>query len=155
MLDLDHSAVAVPYRKMCACVLSHARLSGNPWTVAHQAALPMGFSRQEYWSGLPFSYSRGSSQPKDWTRNRMMGHYLFFSLDLWQCTWASWWRCEIWTTDSKLTFSVRTLRECKLMNIYIYIFQSYSILKPTFSNSTFLYLFYKICIDNYDIMATG
>ena len=25
-----------------------------PWTVACQAPLPMGFSRQEYWSGLPF-----------------------------------------------------------------------------------------------------
>ena len=25
-----------------------------PWTVARQAPLPMGFSRQEYWSGLPF-----------------------------------------------------------------------------------------------------
>ena len=25
-----------------------------PWTVAQQAALSMGFSRQEYWSGLPF-----------------------------------------------------------------------------------------------------
>ena len=24
------------------------------WTVAHQAPLPMGFPRQEYWSGLPF-----------------------------------------------------------------------------------------------------
>ena len=28
--------------------------SATPWTVAHQAPLPMGFSRQEYWSGLPF-----------------------------------------------------------------------------------------------------
>ena len=27
---------------------------GTPWTVAHQAPLSMGFSRQEYWSGLPF-----------------------------------------------------------------------------------------------------
>ena len=27
--------------------------SANPWTVAHQALLAMGFSRQEYWSGLP------------------------------------------------------------------------------------------------------
>ena len=27
----------------------------TPWTVAHQASLSMGFSRQEYWSGLPFS----------------------------------------------------------------------------------------------------
>ena len=26
-----------------------------PWTVAHQAPLPMEFSRQEYWSGLPFT----------------------------------------------------------------------------------------------------
>ena len=26
-----------------------------PWTVAHQAPLSMGFSRQEYWNGLPFS----------------------------------------------------------------------------------------------------
>ena len=25
-----------------------------PWTVAHQAPLSLGFSRQEYWSGLPF-----------------------------------------------------------------------------------------------------
>ena len=26
----------------------------TPWTVAHQASLSMGFSRQEYWGGLPF-----------------------------------------------------------------------------------------------------
>ena len=34
-------------------VLSHVRLFATPWTVAHQAPLSMGFSRQEYWSGLP------------------------------------------------------------------------------------------------------
>ena len=28
--------------------------SVTPWTVAHQAPLSMGFSRQEHWSGLPF-----------------------------------------------------------------------------------------------------
>jgi len=27
----------------------------TPWTVAHQALLSMEFSKQEYWSGLPFS----------------------------------------------------------------------------------------------------
>ena len=27
----------------------------TPWTAAHQAPLPTGFSRKEYWSGLPFS----------------------------------------------------------------------------------------------------
>ena len=30
------------------------RLFATPWTVAYQASLSMGFSRQEYWSGLPF-----------------------------------------------------------------------------------------------------
>ena len=34
--------------------LSHAQLFVTPWTVAYQALLSMGFSRQEYWSGLPF-----------------------------------------------------------------------------------------------------
>ena len=34
--------------------LSHIRLFGTLWTVAHQALLFMGVSRQEYWSGLPF-----------------------------------------------------------------------------------------------------
>ena len=33
---------------------SRVRLFATPWTVAHQAPPSMGFSRQEYWSGLPF-----------------------------------------------------------------------------------------------------
>ena len=33
--------------------LSHARLLATPWTAAHQAPPSMGFSRQEYWSGVP------------------------------------------------------------------------------------------------------
>ena len=35
-------------------LLSHARLFVTSGTVAYQALLSMGFSRQEYWSGLPF-----------------------------------------------------------------------------------------------------
>ena len=33
--------------------LSHVRLFSTPWTAAYQAPPSMGFSRQEYWSGLP------------------------------------------------------------------------------------------------------
>ena len=33
---------------------SRVRLFATPWTVAYQAPPSMGFSRQEYWSGLPF-----------------------------------------------------------------------------------------------------
>ena len=42
---------------MYVCVLGHPVVSDSfatPWTVARQAPLPMGFSRQEYWSGWPF-----------------------------------------------------------------------------------------------------
>ena len=40
----------------CVCVksLSRVQLFATPWTVTSQAPLSMGFSRQEYWSGLPF-----------------------------------------------------------------------------------------------------
>ena len=42
---------------VCVCVLScfsHVRLFVTLWTVAHQPPLTMGFSSQEYWSGLLF-----------------------------------------------------------------------------------------------------
>ena len=38
----------------CAQFLSCFCLFANPWTVAHQAPLSMGFPRQEHWNGLPF-----------------------------------------------------------------------------------------------------
>ena len=44
--------------ELCAYVLSHfshVQLSATPWTVAQQAPLSMGFSRQEYLSELPFT----------------------------------------------------------------------------------------------------
>ena len=37
-----------------AQLLSRVRLFAAVWTVAFEAPLSMGFSRQEYWSGLPF-----------------------------------------------------------------------------------------------------
>ena len=40
---------------VCACVLNHVWRFVTPGTVACQAPLSMVFSRQEYWSGLPFS----------------------------------------------------------------------------------------------------
>ena len=46
----------LPHRIVCVCVqlLSHVQFFGTSWMVAHQAPLFMGFSRQEYRSGLPF-----------------------------------------------------------------------------------------------------
>ena len=40
---------------MCAQLLSQVRLFVTPWNAGYQAPLLMGFTRQEYWSGLLFS----------------------------------------------------------------------------------------------------
>ena len=40
---------------VCALSLSHVQLFATPWTVSLQVPLSVEFSRQEYWSGLPFS----------------------------------------------------------------------------------------------------
>ena len=41
-------------------VVSHSAMSdsANQWTLAHQASLSIDFSRQGYWSGLPFLFSQ-------------------------------------------------------------------------------------------------
>ena len=55
--------------QVCVCVCVCARActqsanSETPWTVACQAPLPMEFSRQEYWSGLPFPSPGDLSNP--------------------------------------------------------------------------------------------
>ena len=51
---------------MCRAVLSylsHVWLFATLWTVAHQASLSMGFSKQVYWSGLPFLSPGDLSDP--------------------------------------------------------------------------------------------
>ena len=47
-----HISIIIPC-VLCAQSLSHVWLFATPWTVAHQDPLSMGFSRQEYYSGLP------------------------------------------------------------------------------------------------------
>ena len=44
-------------------LLTHVQLFATPWTVAHQASSSLRFSRQEYWSGLPFPSPRGLPDP--------------------------------------------------------------------------------------------
>ena len=53
---LSHSLGHINPLCVRAQLLSHVWLFATPWTVATQAPLSMGFSRQEYWSGLPFPH---------------------------------------------------------------------------------------------------
>ena len=48
-------ATAITWKeKVKVKVLSHVHLFVTPWTITYQVPLSMGFSKQEYWSGLPF-----------------------------------------------------------------------------------------------------
>ena len=62
---LEDDAVKVLHSKVKAKVksLSHVRLFVIPWTIAQQAPRSMGFSRHEYWSGLPFPFPVDLSVP--------------------------------------------------------------------------------------------
>ena len=47
--------------------------SATPWTTAHQAPLPMGFSRQEHWSGVPLPSPQASlSITNSWSLPKLM-----------------------------------------------------------------------------------
>ena len=55
-MDMDTNMCVCVCVCVCCAILScfsRVRLFVTVWTVAHQAPLSMGFSRQEYWSGLP------------------------------------------------------------------------------------------------------
>ena len=51
-------------QSVCAVASVHVRIFATPGTVAHQAALSMGFSRQQYWSGLPCPLPGDLSDPR-------------------------------------------------------------------------------------------
>ena len=72
------------------CVLSRfsgVQLFATPWTVAHQAPLPMEFSRQEDWSGLPFpppDLPDPGTKPASLTSPALVGGFFITS-----ATWKS------------------------------------------------------------------
>ena len=51
-------------------LLSRVLLLVTPWTAAHQAPPCMGFSRQEYWSGVPLDGSPTYTEQNSWQKNR-------------------------------------------------------------------------------------
>ena len=56
-------AMDIVWKKRKKVKFLSVRLFATPWTMAYQALLSMGFSRQEYWSGLPFPSPRDLPDP--------------------------------------------------------------------------------------------
>ena len=55
----ENQVCCVPFVACVPSPFSHVRLFVTPWTVARQAPLSVGFSRQEYWSGLTYPPPEG------------------------------------------------------------------------------------------------
>ena len=71
------------------CVLSCVQLSETPWIVTCQAPLSMGFSRQEYWSGLPFPSPRDLPNPGIEPRSPALAGR-FFTVWATKKAWFGW-----------------------------------------------------------------
>ena len=106
----------------------------TPWTVAHQAPLFMGFSRQEYWSGLPFPSPEESSQPRDLTQISCIAGRFF----------------TIWANTYYLNIFVVSLKNCIISTYFWRIFVKHRIqiyifhdLKDGIMLFSDLYHFYK------------
>ena len=54
--------------------LSRVGLLPTPWTVAYEAPLSMGFSRQDYWSGVPLPSPDKTLEPHKCDRNDVSGY---------------------------------------------------------------------------------
>ena len=76
---------------MTACMLCCVLLFATPWTVAHQAPLSMGFSQQEYWSGLlfpsPGDLPNPGTEPMSLASPALAGGF-FSTSDTWKALFA-------------------------------------------------------------------
>ena len=67
---------------------SHVQLFATPWTASHQAPLSVGFSKQEYWSGLPCPSPGGSSWLRDGTQVSCIAGRFFTIWATWETLWC-------------------------------------------------------------------
>ena len=67
------------YSVRACSVLSSVQLFATSWTVAHQSPRSMELSRQEYWSGLPFSTPGNLSDP-----GKQIGKQILYHCTTWE-----------------------------------------------------------------------
>ena len=102
--------LVIPWRHPCwfQCVRAQlhslVQLFATPWTAACQAPLSMGFSRQEYWSGLPFP-TPNSSWSRDQTCVSCIGRWVFY-------------HCTAWKTRSSFAAFPQVSQVCAWLNAF-------------------------------------
>ena len=137
--------------------LSHVRPSATPWTAAYQAPPSMGFSRQEYWSGVPLPspfYSKVTAI--------LLSHFCFVftetaccpmmlcfeMLNLWDrlicpTPWLCWFHLVDWTNTGLLPHSDLSKEKiCTyiILRIWFMVFGFFSVFHQNFRTLTLLNL---------------
>ena len=101
--------------KLCVCaqLLSHVRLFATSWTVACQAPLSIGFSRQESWSGLPFpmpwNLPKPGIKPKSLVSPASAGGF-FASVSPGKPR-ITYWKIHKWNSMSEICFVLQAREE--------------------------------------------
>ena len=118
----------------CVCCLSHMWLFVTPWTRVLQAALSMGFSRQEYWSGFPCPPPGESSQPRDETcisGISCIGRWLLYQWLTGYCPliFSGSSLCG-WTGGSLISWLIHTATSCNLFSLWSSFF--FQLREPAF-----------------------
>ena len=113
---------------MCCAVLSrfsHVQLFATPGTVAHQASLSMGFSRQEYWSGLPCpplgDLPNPGIEPVTLTSPALADSF-FTTSTTWEALALDTQKLICHETATSLQIRTKNLTSTKKLYIYIYIY---------------------------------
>ena len=80
---------------VCVCVCSAMPDSVTPWTVVHQTPLSMEFSRQEYWSGVPFptpgDRPKPGIEPESFVSPALAGRFFFTTSAAWEAPYYGGW----------------------------------------------------------------
>ena len=98
-----------------------------PWTVARQSPSVRGISQARILEWVATSFSRVSSQPKDWTQVSWISRWLLYH-------WATWEA----TFGDHFSFSVSTFLSCHLCLSWYFIFHKREHLVSTFCDSEIL-----------------
>ena len=132
-----HASVCVC---VCVCVyvcesLSHIWLFATPWTIAHQALLSMGFSRQEYWMRLPLP-SSGHLPDLGSEPGLLHGRKILYRLSHVPCLGSL-----------LLTSYTNMVTLSQLMNQYWHIIKIHRLFKFSYFLPNILFLFQKFIQD--------
>ena len=107
ILSLPSSPKTFYFLDVSVCVFNRVQPFATPWTLTCQVPLSMGFSRQEYWSGLPFPSRRDLPNPGTEQASPVSPELAgrFFT------TSTTWGRATSWGTDKITEIAIKTLWE--------------------------------------------